>query len=155
MGKPTYSAGGILLRKVDNDILIAIVEWETNVPPKWAPILRQLPKGGCQAGESFQETAVREVLEETGYRGRIIGEAGEAHWSYERDAIVWDEKVLYYFMLPKSLTPDKHDEEFDRVRWIKLDEAAEVLSYPEERELILKVVNSNSFPELIKNIDER
>ncbi len=146
MGEPTYSAGGILLKRENNDVFIVIVEWENNVPLKWAPVLRQLPKGGSHTGESSEITAIREVREETGYHGSIICKAGEAHWSYERNSKIWDETVVYYFMKPLSLTPDKHDNEFDRVRWVKISDAAEALSYPEERDLILNIINSNSIP---------
>jgi 8-oxo-dGTP pyrophosphatase MutT (NUDIX family) len=146
MGIPTVSAGGILFRQKENDILIIIVEWEKGVPEKWAPILRQLPKGGCRPGETLEQTALREVLEETGFRGHIIRKAGEAKWSYERDGQVWDETVHYYFMEPLTLVAQRHDDEFDFVRWIRIEEAAQILSYPEERELLSGIIAEGKIP---------
>lgn len=146
MGTPTVSAGGILFQHKDNDTLIVIVEWEKGVEEKWAPILRQLPKGGCKPGETLEQTALREVLEETGYKARIISKAGEAKWSYERKGQVWDETVHYYFMEPLTLVAQEHDEEFDFVRWVKIEEAAQVLSYPEERDLIAEIIAHNRLP---------
>lgn len=146
MGIPTFSAGGVVLRQEHNEVQIIIVEWENNVPLKWAPILRQLPKGGCKQGESIEETALREVREETGYEGKIINKAGEAHWSYERDGQKWDETIHYFFMIPTSEQPLDHDDEFDRVRWINIKDAAIILSYPEERDLIKKIVDFSSLP---------
>ena len=146
MGIPVVSAGGILFRHKDNDTLIVIVEWEKGVEEKWAPILRQLPKGGCKPGEMLEQTALREVLEETGFEARIIGKAGEAKWSYERDGQVWDETVHYYFMEPLTLVAQEHDDEFDFVRWVRIEEAARILSYPEERELIARIIDGSKLP---------
>jgi 8-oxo-dGTP diphosphatase len=142
MGTPTTSAGGILLQPSEGSTLIVIVEWEKGVEEKWAPILRQLPKGGCRSGESLEQTALREVCEETGYEARIIRKAGEAQWSYERGGQVWDETVHYYFMEPVTLVAGEHDEEFDYVRWVRIEEAAQILSYPPERELISKLIGN-------------
>lgn len=137
----TISAGGVVLREEQNETQIIIVELENNVPEKWAPVLRQLPKGGCKQYESIEETASREVLEETGYSCTIIRKAGEANWSYERNGQQWDETVHYFFMRLKSDIALEHDDEFDRVRWININKAANILSYPEERELIKKIIN--------------
>jgi len=146
MGTPTVSAGGLLFRRKDNDTLIVIVEREKGVEEKWAPILRQLPKGGCKPGETLEQTALREVLEETGYEARIISKAGEAKWSYERNGQVWDETVHHYFVEPLTLATREHDDEFDFVRWVRIEEAARILSYPEERELIAIIIANGKLP---------
>lgn len=148
MGISTISAGGVVIRGEHNEAQIIIVEWENNVPQKWAPVLRQLPKGGCKQDESIEETALREVREETGYFCAIIRKAGEAHWSYERDGQQWDETIYYFFMTPTSDLALDHDDEFDRVRWININEAANILSYPEERELIKKIIEFGSLPKI-------
>ena len=85
MARKIVSAGGILLHRDGNDINIVIVERTKNIEKKWAPTLRQLPKGGCNPGETLEETALREVLEETGFSAQIIAKAGQAQWSYERN----------------------------------------------------------------------
>ena len=146
MGIPTLSAGGIVLRREKDSVLIIIVEREKGVEEKWAPILRQLPKGGCKQGETLEQTALREVLEETGYRARILGKAGETGWSYERDGQIWDETVHYYFMQPLTLDTQEHDEEFDYVRWFDIKQAARILSYPEERELLIGILHQDRLP---------
>jgi len=140
MGTPTMSAGGVVFRRDGTDTLVVVVEWEEGVEEKWAPILRQLPKGGCKPGETLEETALREVREETGYQARIVSKAGEAQWSYERNGQVWDETVHYYLMEPVCLVLENHDAEFDYVRWYKADQAARMLSYPEERELLSQLI---------------
>ncbi len=146
MGLLTTSAGGIVLRYERDEAFIVIVERGKNVPPKWAPLLRQLPKGECSLGETLQQTALREVLEETGFDCQIVGKAGLAQWSYERDNLSWDETVHYFFMFPKAIAAQEHDDEFDRVLWVRIDHAVQFLSYPEERELIARVLSGNLVP---------
>lgn len=120
----------------------------TNIDVKWAPLLRQLPKGGRLCGESLEETALREVLEETGYETSIILKAGVAQWSYERDGAYWDETVHYYYMKPLQQTAQR-DQEFDTVRWISLARAVEELSYPEERFLVMGLLSETDLINLV------
>jgi len=143
---PTTSAGGILLRYEGNSILIVIVQREKGIEKKWAPALRQLPKGGCREGESLEQTALREVLEETGFKAKLLGKAGQADWSYERNGQMYHETVHYYFLEPIE-PPQAHDDEFEVVRWIKIEEAAKTLSYSEERDLIARIIASGRFPQ--------
>jgi 8-oxo-dGTP pyrophosphatase MutT (NUDIX family) len=147
MEKKTQSAGGILLRRQHACILIAVVERHRDVEPKWAPILRQLPKGACEGSESLEETARREVEEETGFTSRTVGPAGTAGWSYLRDGNTWHETVTYFFLEPTTTFPRAHDSEFDLVRWITIQEAVTSLSYPEERKLVGDILSSQSLPE--------
>jgi 8-oxo-dGTP pyrophosphatase MutT (NUDIX family) len=140
------SAGGILLKRENTENFLVIVEWEKGVEPKWAPVLRQLPKGGIEHGERLEQAALREVYEETGYKATIIGKAGVACWSYQRDGKMWDETVHYFFMVPTSLEPDQHDDEFDNIRWVYINEAASLLSYPPERQLITNIINNALIP---------
>ncbi|MGD1045079.1 MAG: NUDIX domain-containing protein [Bacteroidota bacterium] len=140
----TTSAGGIILRHESDIYYVVVVELVNNVEKKWAPILRQLPKGRCEKGETFEETALREVFEETGYKTKIISKAGEAKWSYYREDVFWEETVHYFFMTPLSLSAEQHDREFDYVQWMPIEEVCEKLSYPEERQLINHIFNHNS-----------
>jgi 8-oxo-dGTP pyrophosphatase MutT (NUDIX family) len=142
--KQTSSAGGILVRKRTPSIELVIVERTHNVDTKWQPVLRQLPKGAMEHGESLEETALREVKEETGYEARILKKVGIAQWQYKRNSINWKEIVHYYLMVPKTDQQHDHDNEFDHVRWVTIESAIVLLSYPEERELLKRV-----------NIDER
>jgi 8-oxo-(d)GTP phosphatase len=136
------SAGGVLLRRVDSATLIVVVERTSGIEPKWEPVLRQLPKGGTEAGESLVETALREVEEETGFAAEVIGFAGTARWSYQRCGEVWRETVHYYFMRSRTVALNAHDNEFEKVRWVPIEEASRILSYPEERELLAKLIRS-------------
>ena len=126
---------------------IVVVERHRNVEAKWAPILRQLPKGGCEVNEGLEETALREVAEETGLRCIALSRAGTARWAYQRDGRTWVETVTYFFLRPVGGRIDRHDKEFDVVRWLPIRDAERSLSYPEERQLLHTVLTGKLLPE--------
>lgn len=146
MIKQTQSAGGLLIKRQQGCTHIVVVERFRDVEPKWSPVLRQLPKGKCEDSESLEAAALREVEEETGFASKIIGFAGTASWSYSREGYLWHETVAYFFLEPASVTPHAHDSEFDLVRWLPIEDAAMLLSYPEERALVRGILSTHSLP---------
>jgi 8-oxo-dGTP diphosphatase len=90
-----------------------------------------LPKGKLDAGESWQEAARREVEEETGLRCELGVEAGRTFYVDSRGR---DKEVRYYRMTCDG-EPFAQNE-VDQVRWVPLAEAAELLSYLHDRELV-------------------
>ena len=115
---------------------LLVVKRTTNIEEKWKPVLCQLPKGTVEQGETLEQAALREVLEETGYTAQISTKAGIASWSYTREGITYKEAVHYYFMSVGPAPPQNHDREFEEVCWIDVTTAHDVLSYPEERRLL-------------------
>lgn len=143
------SAGGVVLVRSCGRLLILVVECWRDVEPRWAPVLRQLPKGARNAGESLEATARREVKEETGYDAVILGEAGVASWEYWRDGKAFRETVHYFLMTPAGSKPGAHDEEFDDVRWIHFQDAIDLLSYEPERAMLGSLPDRSSLPILL------
>lgn len=141
------SAGGIIIQSINSKINICIVEKDVDTHSKWYPRLRQLPKGGQQKGETLEETAIREVLEETGFHCKIDTFLDSACWEYSRKSIHYRETVFYYLMKMLPLQRDKMDGEFDRIVWVNIYDNALNLSYPEESDLIkrnLEVIKTYS-----------
>src|SRR5437763_12905790 len=66
--KREFSAGGVLIRKLKGRWMLAAIRPAGKKPGLWA-----LPKGNIGPGEDPRETALREVHEETGARGRLVG----------------------------------------------------------------------------------
>lgn len=77
------------------------------------------PKGRIDAGESPQETALREVREEAGVEAEIVGEISGAFSGLESET--------RYFLMRLVRDHGHHDEETSRVGWFGLDEAARLL----------------------------
>ena len=63
-----YPAGGVLVRRVGEAVEICLLRPQGG-KPRW-----MIPKGMIDPGERAPQTAVREVLEETGHRGVVVGD---------------------------------------------------------------------------------
>lgn len=97
-------------------------------PPLWA-----LPKGTPDSGETLQETALREAREETGIQVEIEVPLRAIEYFFVRRGVRYHKTVHFFLMRPTGGALDEHDAEFDEARWVQLEEARELLTYPTER----------------------
>jgi 8-oxo-dGTP pyrophosphatase MutT (NUDIX family) len=95
-----------------------------------------LPKGTPDPGESLEETAIREVTEETGLEVRIVEPLSAIEYAFVQDSSRIRKTVHYFLMVPTGGDLSLHDREFERVRWVPFDEAGSLLSFATERELV-------------------
>jgi 8-oxo-dGTP pyrophosphatase MutT (NUDIX family) len=95
-----------------------------------------LPKGTPDPGETVEETALREVAEETGLQVRILEPLPSIEYSFVQDGTRIQKTVHYFLMEPIGGDLSQHDAEFERVRWVPFDEAAALLSFATERDLV-------------------
>ena len=95
-----------------------------------------LPKGTPDPGESVEETALREVGEETGLEVRIVEPLPSIEYAFVQDGTRIHKTVHYFLMEPTGGDLSRHDHEFERVRWVPFDEAAGILSFATERDLV-------------------
>ena len=130
------SAGGIVYRVAD-DKKIETILCGRIVPARWS-----LPKGTPDAGESLEETALREVREETGLHPVIEAPLGNInYWFVSPDRRVrYNKTVHFYLMAPTGGYTDEHDPEFDEVRWFPADVGLRTLTYASEAKLLEKAV---------------
>ncbi len=123
------SAGGVVYRPAKGGIEVLICG--RRQPPEWG-----LPKGTPDPGESLEETARREVEEETGVKPKIEAEVGATHYRFIRGGVRYDKTVHFYLMAPVGGSPELHDEEFDTVQWFPWEEACRKLSHGNEVEIV-------------------
>jgi len=95
-----------------------------------------LPKGTPDPGETVEQTALREVAEETGLEVRILEPLPSIEYSFVQDGTRIQKTVHYFLMEPIGGDLSRHDAEFERVRWVPFDEAAALLSFATERDLV-------------------
>ena len=133
-----FSAGGIVLRgqRDSREILLVGREQHVKGGQLWA-----LPKGTPLPGESTQQTALREVREETGIEVAITGYAGVITYSFVERGTRYRKRVAYYTMVAIGGDPSLHDHEYDYVRWFPLREAVEIMRYPNEADLVRRVTD--------------
>ena len=95
-----------------------------------------LPKGTPNAGESTEQTALREVAEETGLEVRIVEPLPSIEYAFAKDGTRIRKTVHYFLMEPVGGDLSRHDHEFADVRWVPFDEAAALLTFQTERDLV-------------------
>ena len=95
-----------------------------------------LPKGTPDPGETVEETALREVGEETGLAVRIVEPLPSIEYDFVQDGLRIHKTVHYFLMVPTGGDLSRHDLEFERVRWITFDDAPGLLSFATERDLV-------------------
>ncbi len=97
-----------------------------------------LPKGHVEAGETLEQTAAREVAEETGIIGRVLITLGtiEYRFSTPEHRI---HKMVYHYLLEAtggSLTVENDpDHEAIDAAWVPLRDAHRTLTFPNERRI--------------------
>ena len=95
-----------------------------------------LPKGTPDPGETREETALREVQEETGLKVRITGRWTPSSTGSSSRGTRIHKTVHYFLMEPAGGDLAKHDHEFDEVRWVPFDAAVTMLTFETERTLV-------------------
>ena len=126
------SAGGVVHRITDGRIEIVIVH-------RRSPVLWALPKGTPDAGETIEETALRETREETGLEVEIVGPLRSIRYFFVRRTTRFNKTVHFFLMRAIGGSTDAHDAEFDEVRWVELHEALALLSHATERSVVEEV----------------
>ena len=146
--KTLVSAGGVVYQYVDGQLQTVLCghcipgktgNHRTEVqgsdrPDSQEKIRWSLAKGTPDQGETLEETALREVREETGLEVKLESPIGSIdYWFADRDGEArYHKTVHFYLMAPVGGHPDHHDPEFDVVQWFPFDEAIEALTYPNE-----------------------
>lgn len=131
--KTEISSGGVIFRRKGDKIEVGIVAVKGG--KVWC-----LPKGLIENGEDEKETALREVMEETGLTGRIIDKLGDvSYWYYIKEENTKCKKTVHFYLIEfiKGDTKD-HSWEVDEAKWFEIDEALRLLSYKGEREILNK-----------------
>jgi ADP-ribose pyrophosphatase YjhB (NUDIX family) len=114
--------------------------WDRPEEPRRIAMIRRiryddwtLPKGKLKDGESWEEAAVREVEEETGYHPTLHAFAGALAYQTSKGEKV----VRFWHMVPASMKQASIDQsEVTEVIWLPAAEACRKLSYPIERALL-------------------
>ncbi len=127
MSRVIRAAGGVVFRRTKRGNLRVLVAHRPGYDD-WT-----LPKGKEDAGETSKVTAVREVLEETGYHCRIVTSLGTTRYRVGGGV----KEVEWFAMRPLPDSPGfKRNSEVDRIKWLSRSQTIDLLSYEHDRDLV-------------------
>ena len=115
------AAGGVVVR----DGLVCVVH--RPLYDDWT-----LPKGKLDPGEGFEQAALREVEEETGFRCRLVRELESTEYEDAKGR----PKIVRYWLMEVEGGEFEPNDEVDGVRWLSPGEAADQLTYDRDRRLL-------------------
>ena len=127
-----FSAGGVIYRRSGGRVEVALI----HTGRRWG-----LPKGHVEAGERVEETAVREVREETGLLGKLERKLGQISYTYRgksrhRKPIRIAKRVTFFLLAYLEGEVHSRDHEVEEARWFPLDEALAKLSFATEQKMM-------------------
>jgi 8-oxo-dGTP pyrophosphatase MutT (NUDIX family) len=135
-----FSAGGVLIKRIKGRPHVAAIRPQGKQEGVWA-----LPKGNLDPGEKPDETALREVWEETGVRGRLVEKLGDVKYTYTRRGGTRVFKIVSFYLVAAGRgrigeIEERMKIEVAEARWLPLDEAPKLLAYGGEREMAKKAL---------------
>ena len=133
----TVSAGGVVFRGGEHGTEIVLCG-------RMHEGLWALPKGTPEAGESIEQTARREVSEETGLGVEIIGDLGTIEYGFARPAqgVRFEKTVHHFLMKPNGEgRVEDHDHEYDRVEWFPSAEGLRVMTHRNEAVIVRRALD--------------
>ncbi len=118
------AAGGLVVRRQGG--LLELVVVHRPLHQDWS-----FPKGKLEPGETFELAALREVREETGMACRLLRFLGHTEYADRKGR---PKAVAYWVMAAEGgfFTPNS---EVDELRWLSIENATSLLSYPRDQEL--------------------
>jgi 8-oxo-dGTP pyrophosphatase MutT (NUDIX family) len=123
------SAGGVAFRRTPEGIEVVLVG--RLEPERWV-----LPKGTPTRGESMEQTAAREVAEETGVQVRVIRPLLDIDYWFVLHGVRHFKTVHFYLMEAVGGDTSLHDHEYDVAAWFPIAEAARRLAFANERAVL-------------------
>lgn len=133
-----YSAGGIVFKKENDEVLWLIIQPEGD--SHWSKNRWQFPKGIIEEGEKAQETAEREIEEETGVKARAIQKVEDLRiffYDKEKNRII--KTISFFLMSYEGEGEEKEDQEkITEIAWLTFKEASEKLTFDNEKRVLKK-----------------
>jgi 8-oxo-dGTP pyrophosphatase MutT (NUDIX family) len=127
------SAGGVVFRlREGGGVEVALILTHEH---RW-----QLPKGWIDEGESPEQTAVREVREETGVDADVLGALGVIAYQYvskyDTEPVRVHKRVHVFLLRYTDGSIDDHDDEVIEALWVGIAEAERMLAFKDERQMM-------------------
>ena len=119
------AAGGIVSRRQKDKLQVLLIYRSTY--RDWS-----FPKGKQEPGEDLEETALREVREETGYHCRTKGWIGQVYYCVAGNQL----KEVRYWAMEVESGIFRPNNEVDKIRWVKPKKARKLLTWPRDVDIL-------------------
>ena len=125
------SCGGVVIYRGK---ILVLYKRQKNKYEGWV-----LPKGTVEMGETHEETAIREVKEESGADAVIRRYVGTTHYNFSTSREIVNKEVLWYLMSSESYySKPQREEYFEDSGYYKYNEAFHLLRFPNEKQILEK-----------------
>jgi 8-oxo-dGTP pyrophosphatase MutT (NUDIX family) len=124
-----HSAGGAVVAVREGRAYVAMIA--TRGRTRWG-----LPKGAVAKGETSEEAALREVLEETGLEATIVKPLDTIEYFFRVGETLIQKRVDFYLMQHTGGELAPQLSEVDDVEWVPLSESAARASFDSEKKLL-------------------
>ncbi|QYL17007.1 NUDIX hydrolase [Mycolicibacterium pallens] len=128
------SAGGLVIDGIDGPPEEQVAALIGRVDRR-GRMLWSLPKGHIEQGETAEETAIREVAEETGIRGQVLAALGSIDYWFVTEGRRVHKTVHHYLLQFSGGELSDEDVEVTEVAWVPVGELPKRLAYADERRL--------------------
>jgi len=127
------SAGGVITRAQQGTFEVVLVGRAR--PERWS-----IPKGTPEPEETLEQTAMREVREETGLSVEILERLGDITYWFSVRGVRHHKTVHFYLLEATGGSMDQHDWENDYVAWLPEHEALRRMSFPSEIAIVERAI---------------
>ncbi len=128
------SAGGLVIDGIDGPLEAQVAALIGRVDRR-GRMLWSLPKGHIELGETAEQTAIREVAEETGIQGMVLAALGSIDYWFVAEGLRVHKTVHHYLMRFSGGELCDEDLEVTEVAWVPFHELPARLAYADERRL--------------------
>jgi len=128
------SAGGLVIDGIDRpreEQLAALI----GRMDRRGRMIWSLPKGHIEQGETAEQTAIREVAEETGIHGHVLAALGSIDYWFVTEGRRVHKTVHHYLLRFSGGELCDEDVEVTEVAWVPVNELPRRLAYADERRL--------------------
>ncbi len=133
--RDAIAAGGVVMRGTEDSREVIVAGRESD--RTWV-----FPKGTPDHGETIEETALREVREESGLDVDIVRPIGTIDYWF---AVPGERvhKIVHFFLMTSSGgDTSRHDHEYDDVRWVPVADARRMLTYDTYRDMLDRAIDA-------------
>ncbi len=126
-----HSAGGLVIKKRGSRPQVCLVSKKEG--RVWA-----FPKGRVNPGETLDQTAIREILEETGHRAEVVEKLDtiEYYFFLKENSTFYHKTVTFFLMRLVEENAQPRDQEAHSVGWYDIGVAKKKLSYLNEKNIL-------------------